>query len=132
MLDPPQDVDWGSFVTGVAVTVVGGLIVAGVVAGSRWHVKRRERRAKKAEAELIRRTPLRVGGHIVADELRRNADVAKRCEEGHPVPTEAVAIRLGDWRERKNEMAGLRDEVPELWRYLLRLAERLDKAADGD
>jgi hypothetical protein len=146
--------DWGAFWTLVAVGVVSGLIVAGVVAGPPWYRRRRERQAKEAEAELIRRTPIRVGGHIVATELRWNAGVVKRCEEGGDVPAELKTVRLDEWRDRKNEMAGLQDEAPKLWKelvgtyadldhmrhgmaspprsdYVLSLADRLDEAAEG-
>jgi hypothetical protein len=111
-------VDWGSFLTGVAVTVVGGLILAALFGGPRWYVRRRERQAKEAEAEFIRRTPIRVGGHIVATELRWNAGVLKRCEEGGDVPAELRAVRLDEWRDRESEMAGLQDEAPDLWKEL--------------
>jgi hypothetical protein len=153
-------VDWGSFLTGVGVTVVGGLILAVLIGSARWYLGRPERKAKEAEAEAkeaeaesIRRTPIRVGGHIVADELRWNADVAKRCEDGSHVPTEGKTVRLEAWSDRQGEMAGLRDEAPELWQELvdtynalelsrvrgaypprsndiLALAERLDNAAE--
>jgi len=139
----------------VVVTVVGGIILAVLVGGPRWYVKRRERKRKLAEADQIRRMPISVGGHIVAAELRWNAlNVAKRCEDGSHVPTEGRKVRLEDWRSRKAEMAGLRDEAPALWEelveaygdldltrlsgaypprsdYLLDLADRLDEAADG-
>jgi hypothetical protein len=154
-------VDWGSFFSGVGVTVVGGLILAVVIGSARWYIGRPERKAKEAEAEAkeaeaetIRRTPIRVGGHIVADELRWNADVAKRCEGGSHVPTEGSTMRLEAWRDRQGEMAGLRDEAPGLWQELidtytaleltrvrgaypprsddlLVLAERLDDAAES-
>ena len=117
--------------------------------------KRRKEQEAADQAGAIRRTPIRVGGHIVADELRLNADVARRCEEGSHVPSEGQAIRLSDWQGRKAEMAGLRDEDAELWSKLeqtyraledtkqrgaypprstdlLALADRLDRAADGE
>jgi hypothetical protein len=63
-------------------------------------------------------------------------------------------VRLYEWRDRKDEMAGLQDEAPELWQelvhtymdldhmrhrlasrprsdYVLSLADRLDEAAEG-
>jgi hypothetical protein len=116
--------------------------------------KYRAEQAAADEDEAIRRTPIRVGGHIVAEELRANAEVARRCEEGSHVPSEAQHIRLFDWWGRRGEMAGLRDEDLELWQDLERtyaaleeskkrggyppashdlveLADRLDTAADG-
>ena len=98
--------DWGSL---VAATAVGGLIVLAVDGGARWYLRRRERRAKQAEAEYDRRTYIRVGGHIVATELRTNADVAKRFEAGNRAPSEGKAVSLTAWRERKSEIMGLRD-----------------------
>jgi len=115
--------------------------------------KRRKERAAAEEAESIRRAPIRVGGHIVAEELRHNAEVAKRCEGGGHVPSEVQHIGLFDWWGRRGEMAGLRNEAPELWEdlertyaaleesknrggyppssdVLLALAGRLDKAAE--
>jgi hypothetical protein len=62
---------------------------------------------EEADAEAIRRTPIRVGGHIVATELRWNAEVAKRCEEGSHIPREEKTMRLDAWRDRQGEMAGL-------------------------
>jgi hypothetical protein len=149
-------VDWGSFLTGVAVTVVGGLILGALFGGPRWYVRRRGRQAKEAAAEFHRRTPIRVGGHFVATELRWNAGVLKRCEEGGDVPAELRTVRLDEWRDRDSEMAGLQAEAPDLWKelggtyadldvmrhgvipasslrsdYVLRLAGRLDEAAEG-
>ena len=145
---------WGSFLTGVAVTVVGGLILAALFGGPRWYVRRRARQAKEAEDERLRRTPIRVGGHIVATELRWNAGVLERCEEGAEIPAELRTVRLHEWRDRESEMAGLQDEAPDLWKelgvtfadldhmrhglasrprsdYVVRLADRLDEAAEG-
>jgi hypothetical protein len=121
-------VDWGSFSTGVAATVVGGLIVAAVIAGARWYGRRREKKKKEAEAEYSRRRPIRVGGHIVAKELRANAEVlVKRSEEGDA----RGSVSLFEWRSRKNEMAGLRDENPELWHELETAYAELDITRHG-
>ena len=93
--------------TGVGVTVVGGLILAVLVGGPRWYIRRRERQAKEAEAEGIRRTPIRVGGHIVATELRWNAGVVKRCEERGDVPSaELQTVRLYEWRDASVPASG--------------------------
>jgi hypothetical protein len=108
-------VDWESFFTGTAT----GLVIAGVVGAVRWYTKRREKRAQEAALEYDRRAPIRVGGHIVATELRANAEIARRCEEGHArIPAEGKMVRVRDWSARKHEMAGLRDENPDLWRRL--------------
>ncbi len=147
--------DWGSFWALVAVAVVGGLITLAISEGVRWYFRRRGRQAKEAQERYIERTPIRVGGHIVAEELRANAEIAERCEGGSVhVPEETQRLHLLDWRGRKHEMAGLRDEDPELWTdlegtyaaleqskrdggfppteaSLLELADRLDGAA-GD
>jgi hypothetical protein len=99
-----------------AITVVAGLIVAAVIAGARLYGRRREEKAKEAEAEYIHRTPIRVGGHIVANELRAHAEVMKRIEEGDAhFPSEGRFVSLFEWRGRRNEIAELRDENPELW-----------------
>jgi hypothetical protein len=114
--------------------------------------KRRQEEAAADQEAAIMRTPIRVGGHIVAEELRANAEVAKRAEEGSHVPAEAQHIRLFDWWGRRGEIAGLRDEDSELWsdleqtyaaleqskqrgayppasEHLLALADRLDAAS---
>jgi hypothetical protein len=152
-------VDW--LWKGLVVTVVGGLTVWAVVAAVRWYERRRKRKAKEAEDRRLARTPLRVGGPIVARELRANAEVVKRVEEGDApfpsqgFPSEGKYVSLFEWRGRKSEMAGLRDEDPALWRELeaayadldharhrlanpprsddlLRLADRLDEAAERE
>jgi hypothetical protein len=152
-------VDW--LWEGLVVTVVGGVILAAIFGVPRWYVRQRKRKAKEAEDRSLARTPLRVGGHIVARELRANAEVMKRFEEGDAplpsqgFPSEGKYVSLFEWRGRKNEMAGLRDENPELWHELetayadldharhrlanpprsddlLRLADRLDEAADRE
>jgi hypothetical protein len=143
-------VDWGD----VAVGVVVGLIVAAIIGGVRWYGRRRERQAKEAGAEYNRRAPVRVGGHIVADELRANAGLARQCEEGRSVATEVRKLVFVAWHDRRAEMLPLRTEDPALWgdleaayvaletsksdgdwppteAGLLELADRLDKAA-GD
>jgi hypothetical protein len=146
--------DWGSFWTGVAATVIGSLIVAAIIGGVRWYNRRRREKGEEAEVAHLRRMPVRVGGHIVAGELRLNAELAKRCEEGSHVPSEARNLEVTEWRGRRGEMMPLRDEDPELWTALeetyaaldqskrdggyppteaslLELADRLDEAA-GD
>jgi hypothetical protein len=91
---------------------------------------------------------------MVATELRWNAGVLKRCEEGGDVPAELRTVRLDEWRDRESEMAGLQDEARDLWKelsgtyadldhmrhglaspprsdYVSSLADRLDEAAEG-
>jgi hypothetical protein len=130
-------VDWGSFWTGVAGTVVASLIVAAVVAGVRWYGRRRKRKAKEAEDRRQTRSALRVGAHEVARELRGNAKVVKRFEEGDApfpsqgFPSEGKYVALFEWRRRKSEMVGLRDENPELWHELETAYAALDLARHG-
>ena len=81
--------NWTSFWTGVAVTVVGGLILFVIIGGPRWFLAWRKKGALEADRAYTERTPIRVGGHIVAEEIRANANIALRCEEGHHVPSEA-------------------------------------------
>jgi hypothetical protein len=90
--------------------------------------KRREEQAAAEQAERDRRTPIRVGGHIVAEELRANAEVARRSEEGSHVPSETQHIRLFDWWGRRGEMAGLRDEDSELWSELEQIYAALEQS----
>jgi len=91
---------------------------------------------------------------MVATELRWNAGVLKRCEEGGDVPAELRTVRLDEWRDRESEMAGLQDEARDLWKelggtyadldhmrhglaspprsdYVSSVADRLDEAAEG-
>jgi len=68
-----------------------------------------------------------VGGHIVANEVRWNADVPKRCEEGAHVPSEDKTVQLEGWRDRRNEMGGLSAEAPELWQASRRRTRRLNE-----
>jgi hypothetical protein len=72
--------DWGSVLT----AVIAGLVIAGVLGVVRWLLKRREQAAKQAELHYVARTPIRVGGHIVAEELGVNAEVSQRYEEAGP------------------------------------------------
>jgi hypothetical protein len=130
------------------------LTVAGILGTVRWWNARRKRKAVEAEQAYIWRTPIRVGGNIVADELRANADIALTCEEGHSVSTEGMHIQLQGWKDRRGEIAPLEAEIPLLWTELVEtyrllgltrshgafpptsqslfaLADRLDKAAEG-
>jgi hypothetical protein len=107
--------DWGSFGTGVAVTVVGGLIVWAIIASFHWYGRRRERKAKEIEARNFERIPLRAGAVQIAQELRENAEVAKRFEGGHRAPREGKAISLVQWKNFKGQIAQLQTEAPELW-----------------
>jgi hypothetical protein len=116
--------------------------------------ERQKEQAARDEAEKIRRAPIRVGGNIVATELRANAEIAERCEAGSHIPSEGQRVSLFEWVGRRGEMMGLRDENPELWteleeiyaaleltktrgahpppsKDLLTLADRLDTAAEG-
>jgi hypothetical protein len=116
--------------------------------------EREKEQAAAREAAAIHRAPLRAGAFEVADELRKNAVVSKRCEEGSHVPEETRHLVLTQWSQRRGEMAGLRDEDQELWeelektyagleqskkrgahpppsQNLLGLADRLAQAADG-
>jgi hypothetical protein len=145
--------DWSSVATGVVVGVVVGLILAVVLGAPRWYARRRERKAKEAEARAINRAHLRGGASNVARELRANAEVAKRCEDGYHVSAEAKFVSLIQWKDFKGQIAGLQAEVPELWQELeetyealeqtkarganpppsadlLRLADRLEEAAE--
>jgi hypothetical protein len=55
---------------------------------------REKERAAALEAERVRRAPIQVGGQIVAQELRANAEVAERCDAGSHVPTERQRMRV--------------------------------------
>jgi hypothetical protein len=120
--------DWGSFWTGVAVTVVGGLILFALIEGPRWYRRRQKQEAKDAERRYIQRMPIHVGGPIVAGELRLNADLAKRCEQGSHVPSEARQLELIAWRERRGDIAGLEGEDPRLWTELRETYEALERS----
>jgi hypothetical protein len=123
----------------------------------RRHVKRRERQAKDAERRLEQRAWLVGTSGEVARELRENAAVAKRCEEGYHVSAEAKFVSLLEWEShnRRGEMGQIEAENPKLWRDLetayaalketraraakpppsadlLSLADRVEKAARGD
>lgn len=116
--------------------------------------KRRKEEAAAAEAQAIARAPIRGGSANVVQELRTNAEVAKRCEEGYHVLSEAQHLSLIHWKDFKGQIAALEVEAPELWKELeetyealslsksrgaqppssedlLELADRLDKAAEG-
>ena len=54
-------VDWSSFLTGVAVTVVGGLILAFALGAPQWYLRRRRQTAVEAERAYIERIPIQVG-----------------------------------------------------------------------
>ena len=113
--------DWNS----VATSVVVGLILAVVIGSFRWYLRRRERRAKEAEARAINRAHLRAGASQVAQELRANAEVAKRCEDGYHVSAEAKFVSLIQWKDFKGQIAGLQAEAPELWQELEETYEAL-------
>jgi hypothetical protein len=145
-------VDWGSFFTGVAVTIVGGLILAAVLGGPRLFIRRRERKAKEAERRREDRAYLRGGVLQVTRELRENARLVERLDTGDADPSERRYLSLLQWRDFQSQIAGLQGEAPDLWRELvgaytdidmarhdqklpssddlLRLADRLEKAAD--
>ena len=65
-----------------------------------------------------------MGGHIVANEVRWNADVPKRCEEGAHVPSEDKTVQLEGWRDRRNEMGGLSAEAAAAYVQRLRTEKR--------
>jgi hypothetical protein len=139
-------VDWWEAIwTGVLV----GLAVAAMIAVVHWYLGRRETKAREAKARI----PLGAGALLVVPEIRTNAEVAKRCEEGYHVSAEATFVSLTQWKDFKNQIAGLQAEDPELWReleetygaleqtkaraaqppqsaYLLTLADRLENAAE--
>lgn len=119
---------WDVIWTGVVI----GLTVAAVVASADWYVKRRARKAKKAEARSEARIHLRAGADQVAQELRANAGVAKRFEVGHRAPSEGKAVSLVQWRNFKGQIAGLQAEAPELWHELEETYEALEETkAEG-
>ena len=84
--------------------------------------------------------------------MRANADLVERFEAGDQPPPERRALSRLQWHNFKEQIAGLRAEDPDLWRDmvdmdaevdmarhgqklpssdgLLRLADRLDKAAE--
>jgi hypothetical protein len=118
--------DWGSFWTGVAVAVVGGLILFLLIEGPRSFNRRRGRKAAEAKEQrrrereeakerTIERTKLRATSEAVVAELRANAELAKRCEDGSHVPEEARKLELVEWKDRRNEMTILHLEDPQLW-----------------
>ncbi|MDF2753081.1 MAG: hypothetical protein K0S82_1464 [Gaiellaceae bacterium] len=117
-------------------------------------VQRQKEQAAADEAKAISRAHIIGGSQNVVHELRTNADVAKRCEEGYHVAVEAQHLSLLQWKDFKNQIAGLEAEAPELWQELeetyealerskargaqpppsadlLELADRLAKAAEG-
>jgi hypothetical protein len=117
-------------------------------------IERQREQAAADEAKAVSRAHIIGGSHNVVRELRTNADVAKRCEEGYHVPVEAQHFSLLQWKDFKNQIAGLEAEAPELWQeleetyaalelskargaqppssaYLLELADRLAMAAEG-
>jgi hypothetical protein len=75
------------------------------------------------------------GAHDVARELRVNAvgvEFMRRREEGDArIPAEAEFVSFFHWRNRKNDMAGLRNENPELWHELETAYAALDVARHG-
>jgi hypothetical protein len=117
-----------SFWGGVAVGVVTGLILAGLLAVPRWYLRRREERRRLDEQERFRRIPVTVGASIVAGELREAADIAARCEGGHYVPEETRKLRLEEWEGRRGEMLPLRDDDAELWQSLTATYEALSRS----
>jgi hypothetical protein len=76
----PSSPHWWAASAGTA----GGARVGGVHSSARYG-RRREMKAKEAEARSFERTP-RAGAHQVVRELRGNADVAKHCEDGYHAP----------------------------------------------
>jgi hypothetical protein len=117
-------------------------------------VRRQKEQAAADEAKAVSRAHIRGGAQNVVHELRTNADVAKRCEDGYHVAAEAQHLSLLQWKNFKGQIAGLEAEAPELWQELeetyealelsktrgaqpppsadlLELADRLAKAADG-
>jgi hypothetical protein len=147
-----SSVDWGSFFTGVAVTVVGGLILAAIFGVPGWYRRRRKKNAKEAEARREARAHIRAGVQEITREMRENARLVERLEAGDADSSERRYLSLLQWRNFQEQIAALRAEAPELWRELvgiyadldmarhgqklpssddlLRLADRLDKAAD--
>jgi hypothetical protein len=149
-------VDWWTVIwTGVVVGVVVSVIVAAIFRIPRWYVRRREKKAKEAEARRSARIHITAGAGNVARELRENAEVAKRCEDGYHVPAEAPHLSLIQWKDFKGQIAQLEAEAPELWQELedtygalrqtkargasppqsadlLKLADRLEEAAEGE
>jgi len=144
-------VDWAAFAFWVAVTVVGGLVLGAIGGGVRWYSRRRERKAKEAEQRAFDRIPLRAGAGEVARDLRANADVSRRYEDGDH---EARGFRMTAWPDFKGQISVLESEASKLWReleavykalgesrlgradppssqYLLELADRLEEAAAG-
>lgn len=112
LLDP------GSFFGGVVVAVVGGLVLAFVLGVPRLLANQRKQKREAETSERERRTPIRVGAHIVASELRESAEIAERCHGGLHVPSEAAKLSLNEWQARRGEMLPLRDENADLWTTL--------------
>jgi len=91
---------------------------------TRW--RRSIRRRKHGD-----RAPIRVGAHFVAKELRFNAEIVERCEQGGVSDEEMKAVSLWEWRQRKQEIAGLRDDAPDLWVNLVAAYNDVDQMRFG-
>lgn len=81
-----------------------------------------------ADAARTRQETISIGGHMVARELRRNAAVAKRCEDGNHVPSETQHITTADWARHREAIARLGDDEGELLEDLERTYSDLEDA----
>lgn len=109
---------WGEFVFWVAVSVVAGLIVVAIAGLVAWAWRQRGKRKRKQYQRYIDRTGYRAALVGVAGELRADAEVAERCEEGSHVPSEVGHLGTIEWKDRRNELMPLRDEDSPLWEEL--------------
>jgi hypothetical protein len=123
---------WGDFWFWVAVSVVAGLIVAAIVAGATWAVRRRGERNRWLFQEYLHRAGLRAGLSAVASELRDAAHIAERCEEGQGYVPELVArLSVEAWADRRGEMDYLRGDDPPTWNELEETYRALRESKQG-